>query len=52
MAPEDVYRFLITPAADIQSAFSLVQASLPDNGKIAILPHATNTIPVLDLSKK
>jgi nickel-dependent lactate racemase len=47
MPPEWVYRFLLIPAPDLQSAFKLASHYLSENPKIAILPHATNTIPVV-----
>jgi lactate racemase len=46
--PELIYHLLLTPAPDLQSAFELVQKKLPPVPTIAILPHATNTIPVLE----
>ncbi len=47
MSAEMVYHFLITPAPDLQSAYELAKRYLPAGGRIAILPHATNTIPVV-----
>lgn len=50
MAPEDVYQLLITPAPDVQSGFELIRGSLPAAARIAVLPHATNMIPVVKQS--
>ncbi len=41
-----VRKLLLAPAADIQSAIQQAFALLPPNPRIAILPRATNTIPV------
>lgn len=40
-------KFLIQPSIDLQTAFSDAIDILPNHPKIAIMPHATNTIPYL-----
>ena len=42
-----VRNLLLTPALDLQSAYALATKDLPENPHIAILPHATNVIPVV-----
>jgi len=46
MEEERVRRLLLAPASDIQSAIHQAFAFLPANARIAVLPRATNTIPV------
>jgi len=40
-------RFLLTPAPDLQSAYADARSGLPDNARVAVLPHATNILPVV-----
>ncbi|HEX2979292.1 MAG TPA: nickel-dependent lactate racemase [Anaerolineaceae bacterium] len=47
MPADLVRRFLLVPAPDLQTAVRLAQAALPEIAEVAILPHATNTIPLL-----
>jgi nickel-dependent lactate racemase len=40
-------RFLLTPAVDLQSAYEAARMHLPENARVAVLPHATNILPVV-----
>ncbi len=40
-------RFLLTPSDDLQSAYAEARSLLPENARVAILPHATNILPVV-----
>lgn len=40
-------RFLLTPAVDLQSAYEAARVHLPENARVAVLPHATNILPVV-----
>ena len=47
LSAEQTRKFLINPSVNLQTAFSEAINLLPKNPKIAIMPHATNTIPYL-----
>ena len=49
MAPEFVRRLLLTPIPDLQSALDPLLASLPPEARIGIMPHANQTIPILEV---
>jgi nickel-dependent lactate racemase len=43
--PEQVRRWLITPAADVQSALDKLLPTLPAEARVGIMPRANRTIP-------
>jgi len=48
MPPELVHRLLLTPAADLQTAVDRAVSDLPPTARIAIMPRANATIPLID----
>jgi nickel-dependent lactate racemase len=49
MPPEFVQRLLLTPIPDLQSALDPLLAALPAEARIGIMPHANQTIPILEV---
>jgi lactate racemase len=49
MNPDLVKQLLLVPAANIKEAVSIAKKWLPDEYTIALMPYATNTIPLLKL---
>lgn len=47
LSDEQTRRYLMTPAPDLQAAFSLASQSLPPHPRTAIMPYAVITIPML-----
>jgi nickel-dependent lactate racemase len=47
MAPEKVASLLLASASSPQAAVDQVLAQLPRHPRIAVLPHATSTIPII-----
>jgi nickel-dependent lactate racemase len=46
MPPEKVNTLLLTPASSLQDAVDQALAHQPPHSRIAVLPHATSTIPI------
>jgi hypothetical protein len=49
MQPEFVRRLLLTPIPDLQTALDSLLADLPLESRIGIMPHANQTIPILEV---
>jgi lactate racemase len=52
MPAEWVHRWLMIPAPDLQSAYQLAKVYQPGDIRIAVMPHAINTIPVISNEKE
>ncbi len=47
MAPDEVRKYMLLPAGDMQSALQLAAEFLPAQYRTAILPYATHSMPIL-----
>jgi nickel-dependent lactate racemase len=49
MPPDFVRRLLLTPIPDLQTALDSLLLELPPEARIGIMPHANQTIPILEM---
>jgi nickel-dependent lactate racemase len=47
MAPEEVRKYMLLPASDMEAALQLAAEFLPQHYRTAILPYATHSMPIL-----